>query len=98
MHLHVKLEVCKDSRSARETVCRSEDRATQARSQNTADARAQHGYTTFASSLVLRPRRFPHSMEMQKQVGVCGMLPPENNGIFELPRSILKLLYALQSP
>ena len=65
------------------------------RSQNTADARAQRGHTTFASSLVPRPRPALSRLQygMQKQLG--GGLrdaPPENFGIFELHRSILRLL------
>jgi len=61
------------------------------RSQNTADARAQRGHTTFASSLVPRPCppliRLQYGM--QKQLGGSGGCSP---GIFELPMSILRLL------
>ena len=57
------------------------------RSQNTADARAQHGHTMFASSLVPRP----HPAFRHLQFGNA-----ENFGIFELPRSILRLLRRLE--
>ena len=47
------------------------------RSQSAASARVQHGRTTF---------------EPRKQLRESGDAPPENFGIFELPRSILRLL------
>ena len=64
------------------------------RSQNTADARAQRGHTMFASSLVPRPRPALSCLQygMQKKLGGSGDALPENFGIFELHRSILKLL------
>ena len=51
---------------------------TQWRSQNTADVRAQRGHTTFASSLIPRPRPAFSRLQygMHKQLGgVWGMLP-----------------------
>ena len=50
------------------------------RSQNTADARAQHGHTMFASSLVPRPRpAFCHLQygNAEASRGVWGMFPPK---------------------
>ena len=69
-------------------------RPSQWRSQNTADARAQRGHTTFARSLVPRPRPALSRLQygMQKQLGGLEDVPPENFGIFELHRSILRLL------
>ena len=63
----------------------------QGRSQNTADARAQHRHTTFASSLISRPRpAFCHLQVIcslndlwKKQLGGLGNAPPENFGILE---------------
>ena len=54
--------------------------------------RVQRGYTTFASSLVPRPRPALSRLQygMQKQLGGCS--PQKNLGIFELHRSILRLL------
>ena len=52
--------------------------ATQWRSQNTADARAQRGHTTFASSLVPRPRPAFSGLQYgnaEATRGVWGMLP-----------------------
>ena len=64
------------------------------RSQNTANARAQRGHTTFVSCLVPRPRPPLCCLQygMQKQLGGLGDDPPQNFGIFELHRSILRLL------
>jgi len=74
--------------------------ATQWHSQNTADARAQRGHTTFASSLVPSPRPALSRLQyrMQKQIGGMGDALPENFGIFVLRRSILRLLQAIPSP
>ena len=58
--------------------------------QSAADARAQHGHTTFAS-LVPRPR--PAFSRLQyRNAGGLGAAPQENFGTFELPKSILGLL------
>ena len=64
------------------------------RSQSAADARAQHGHTKFASSLVprLRPASPLAVRKCRSNQGGLGGAPPENFGIFELPRSILGLL------
>ena len=72
-------------------LCLCENSLRQWRSQSAANARAQHGHTTFAS---LVPR--PHSAFSRLQYGnaeatggIWWMLPQK---IFELPRSILRLL------
>ena len=59
------------------------------RSQDTADARAQHGHTTFVGISVQNEERTSE---------VWGNPPPEPFGIFELPRSVLMLFQALPSP
>ena len=66
----------------------------------TADARAQRGHTTFASSLVPKPRPALSRLQygIQKQLGGSWGCSPENFGIFELHRSILRLLQAIPSP
>ena len=68
--------------------------ANQWRRQNAANARAQHGHTTFAS-LVPRPRPAFSRLQYgnaEATRGVWGLLPQKIFGSFELPKSILCLL------
>ena len=70
---------------------------TQWRSQNTADARAQCGHTIrlrVASARTQAPPSFkPLTVRnAETSIGDLGDAPPENFEIFELHRSILRLL------
>ena len=62
------------------------------RSQNTADARAQCGHITFASSALPGFSRLQYRCRRNWGGGGLGDAPPGNFGIFELHRSILRLL------
>ena len=68
------------------------------RSQSAADAGAQHGHSTFASSLVRRPLPAFSRLQYGKCRSNSSEPPPKKFGIFELFRSILWLLWAIPSP